>query len=138
MGSIKRIDFLKVRGIMIENVVTVAKEKSIKEVISILHNKHIGSVLITDKDRKCEGIFTERDAIRVIATGISLSTSLKEVMSKNPITIRENATFAEAKRLMNTHQIRHLPVVDDNGTVVGLLCLRQVLDELFNIHTVTS
>jgi CBS domain-containing protein len=134
----ERKDFLKVRGMMIETVVTVSGETSLEEAIGILYNKHIGSVVIIDEDRKCEGIFTERDAIRVIATGIPVSTPLKDVMTKNPRTIRENATFAEAKRLMNTHHVRHLPVVDEQECVMGLLSLRQVLDELFNVHTVTG
>jgi CBS domain-containing protein len=123
---------------MIENVVTTSKEIPIEDAIIMLHSKHIGSVLILDKDRRCEGIFTERDAIRVIATGVPLNTPLKEVMTTNLRTIRKNASFAEAKRIMNTYHIRHLPVVDEQEHVVGLLSLRQILDELFNIHTVTG
>ena len=123
---------------MIEDVVTVSGEISIEEAISILHNKHIGSILVTDKDRKCEGIFTERDAIRVMATKVPFSTPLKEVMTKNIKTIREEATFAQAKRLMNSHHIRHLPVVDEQEHLVGLLSIRTILDELYNVHTVTG
>jgi CBS domain-containing protein len=123
---------------MIENVVTTTGETTIEEVVEMLYTKHIGSVLILDKENKCVGIFTERDAIRVIATGIPTSTPLKNAMTTNPLTIREEASFAEARRLMNTHHIRHLPVVDNQDQLIGLLSLRIILDELFNLHTATG
>ena len=129
---------MKIQGIMIDDVVTVSGDVSIKEAIDILHNRHIGSVIVTDDDRKCEGIFTERDAIRIVATDVPLNTPLKKVMTRNLKTVSLDATFSQAKRIMDTHQIRHLPVVDEKGRTIGLLSLRTILDELFGIHTVTS
>jgi len=134
----ERNDTLKVRGMMIEDMVIASGEISIKEAIGILHHKHIGSVIVADKNRKCEGIFTERDAIRVIATDVPLSTPLKEVMTRNLKTVSEDATFAHANRIMNSYNIRHLPVVDEQGCIKGLLSLRAILDELFNVSTVTG
>jgi len=134
----ERNAILKVQGMMIEDMVTASGEISIKEAIGILHHKHVGSVIVAGKNRKCEGIFTERDAIRVIATEIPLSTPLKEVMTRNLKTISEDATFAHANRIMNSYNIRHLPVVDEQGCIKGLLSIRAILDELFNVPTVTG
>jgi len=121
-----------------ETVITTKEETTIEDAIRILFKKHIGALVITDDKRKCKGIFTERDALRSIARKVPLKTHLREVMSKNVVTIRENASFAEAKRLMSLHRIRHLPAVDKKGCLVGMLTLRRILDELVGMPTVKS
>jgi CBS domain-containing protein len=122
---------------MIEDVVTASGDISIKEAIHTLYHKHIGSIVVIDKDGKCEGIFTERDAIRVVALEVPLSTLLKEVMTTNPKTVEAGTTFAQAKNIMRTHNIRHLPVTDTQGHLIGLLSLRMILNEIHDMHTVT-
>ena len=124
---------MKIRHIMIERVVTAKADTTIESAIKTLDEKHIGSIVITDDEGKCEGIFTERDAIRAIAQNVSLSTPLKEVMTKNPITIWEDASFAEAMALIVSHGIRHLPAVDEEKRLVGMLSIRNFLDEIVGI-----
>ncbi|MGM0686619.1 MAG: CBS domain-containing protein, partial [Promethearchaeati archaeon] len=109
-----------------------------KEAIDNLYNRHIGSVIVIDEDSRCEGIFTERDAIRVVATDVPLDTPLKKVMTRNLKTVPLDATFSKAKRIMDTYHIRHLPVVDEQGRIMGLLSLREILAELFANHTHTA
>lgn len=124
---------MKVRHIMVENVVTAKEYNTVKKAIEMLHKKHVGSIVITDDEGKCKGIFTERDAIRVVAQQVALDKPLREVMTKNVITIREDATFEEARRRIISHGIRHLPVVNQKGKLVGLLAIRNFLDEIFGI-----
>lgn len=124
---------MKVRHIMVENVVTAKEDNTVKEAIEMLYKKHIGSIVITDDEGKCKGIFTERDAIRVVAQKVVLDKPLREVMTKNVITIREDATFEEARRRVISRGIRHLPVVNQKGKLVGLLAIREFLDEVFGI-----
>jgi CBS domain-containing protein len=120
---------------LIEDVVTASGDISIKEAIHTLYQKHIGSIIIIDKDRKCVGIFTERDAIRVVAMEVPLGTPLKEAMTTNLKTVEEGTTFAQAKNIMRSHNIRHLPVTDKQGHLIGLLSLRTILDEVHNMRT---
>lgn len=122
-----------VRDIMLKNVVTVKETISIEAAVKILHRKHIGSVVITDNEEKCIGIFTERDAIRAVAQKIPLDTPLKKVMTSDVHTIEESASFEKAKMLITSHGIRHAPVVDHEGKLVGLLAIRGFLDEIFSI-----
>ena len=117
-----------------EDVITTLGDISIKEAIKTLYNRHVGSIIIVDKDKKCKGIFTDRDAIRVIANDIPLSKPLSEVMTTNLKTIDEHATYAMVKEIMRTHRIRHLPVVDEQGKLVGLLSLRRIMDEVHDMH----
>ena len=124
---------LKVRDIMLKNVVTAKDTISIEAAVRILHRKHIGSVVITDNEEKCIGIFTERDAIRTIAQKIPLDTPLKQVMTREVHTIEESASFEEAKILIVSHGIRHVPVIDRKGKLVGLLAIRGFLDEILGV-----
>jgi CBS domain-containing protein len=122
---------LKVRHVMVKQVITAREEIALQEAIEILYKKHIGSVVILDDEKKCVGIFTERDAIRVTAQKIPSATPLKEVMTRNVVTIGEDASLEEARRLIVERGIRHLPVVDQKGKLVGLFAVRGFLDEIF-------
>ena len=125
---------MKIQHWIDEDVVTSLGDITLKEAISILYKRHIGSIIILSKDEKCEGIFTERDAIRVVANDIPLDTPLVKVMTTNLKTVDEHATFSMVKDLMRTHNIRHLPVVDEQGRFIGLLSLRRILDEIHEMH----
>ena len=125
---------MKITGMVDEDVITTLGDISIKEAIKTLYNRHVGSIIIIDEDNKCRGIFTDRDAIRVIANDIPLSKPLSEVMTTNLKTIDEHATYAMVKEIMRTHRIRHLPVVDEQGKLVGLLSLRRIMDEVHDMH----
>jgi CBS domain-containing protein len=120
-----------VKHIMIEDVITSKPNITVKEAIKILHEKHVGSVIITDEAQRCVGIFTERDAIRIVASDISLDTLIDQVMTRNVATIGEEASLDEARRIIVSHGIRHLPVVNGKEELVGLLSVRRFLDELF-------
>lgn len=108
-------------------------DATIEDACKILYEKHIGSVVITDEEGQCTGIFTERDAIRAVALAIPLNSALRGVMTTNVIGVWVEASFAEAKQLYRNFGIRHLPVVDEQKRVVGLLSIRSILDELVEL-----
>ncbi len=124
-----------VKRIMIEDVVTAKPNITVKDAVRTLQEKHVGSIVITDNNEKCMGIFTERDAIRIIASDVPLDTPIDQVMTTNVATIGEEASLEEARRLIISHGIRHLPVVDGKGELVGLLSVRRLLEELFGLTT---
>ena len=125
---------LMVKHVMIENVVTTNPNITVKDAIKTLNEKHVGSIVVTDDNEKCVGIFTERDAVRIIANEVPLDTTIDQVMTKNVVTIGEEASLEEASRLVISHRIRHLPVVDNKGKLTGLLSVRKLLDELFGLN----
>jgi CBS domain-containing protein len=118
---------------MVRDVVTVKEDITIQEAIRILWEKHIGSVIVTDSRSSCMGIFTERDAIRVVAQKVDLTVSLGNVMTKKVVTVDVDATLHEVRMLIAAHRIRHLPVVDDKGKLVGLFAIRAIVDEFFGV-----
>jgi CBS domain-containing protein len=103
----------------------------------MLHEKHIGCVVSIDDDKKCIGIFTERDAIRLVAENVQLDQPLDNVMTKNVITIQEDSSINEARKVICEHRIRHLPVVNQKGRLVGLLSVRALLDQFFGLNSQT-
>lgn len=126
---------LLVKHIMITNVITANPSITIKKTIEMLYDKHIGCVVSIDDDKKCLGIFTERDAIRLVAKNVNLDQPLENVMTKNVVTIREDSSFIEARKVIETHKIRHLPVVNQKDILVGLLSVRELLDQFFGLNS---
>jgi CBS domain-containing protein len=125
----------KVKDLMCKKVVTAKESMSIFEGIQLLSDRHVGSVLIIDDENRCIGIFTERDAIRVVAQKVSLEEPLNKVMSTHVATISLEASFDDAKALLLSHRIRHLPVTDKEGKLIGLFSFRAFVDEVFGMKT---
>ena len=88
----------------------------------------VGSVLIMEGE-KLLGIFTERDALRIfVATRRDPDqTIIADVMTRDPQTISPDASPEEALQYMTEGNFRHLPVVDDEGKVRGVISLRDFL-----------
>jgi CBS domain-containing protein len=125
----------KMKDIMCKTVVTSKENVSIQDAIQLLHDRHVGSIVVCDDEYKCVGIFTERDAIRVVAQKMSLDEPLTKVMSSHVATVSLESSFDEAKALMLSHRIRHLPVTDQTGKLMGLFSMRAFLDEVFGLKT---
>ena len=125
---------LLVKHMMLTNVITASPNITAKEAIKTLYEKHIGCLISINADKKCIGIFTERDAIRLVAENIQLNQPLHNVMTKNVITIQEDSSINETRRAIITHKTRHLPVVDQKGRLVGLLSVRDLLDQFFGLN----
>ena len=118
------------RDLMLKDVVTAYGNVSVREAIELLFKRHVGCIVVVDDAEQCIGIFTERDAIRIVAQNVPLDAPLEKIMTKNPFTVNESSTFEEAKSIIKSAKIRHLPVIDTNGKLVGLISVRQILDEL--------
>jgi CBS domain-containing protein len=88
---------------------------------------NVGAVPVLD-DTKLVGIFSERDIMkRVVTEGRNpLNTRIADVMSTDVTTVAPSASSEEAMCLMQTHQVRHLPVCEGR-TLVGFLSLRDLL-----------
>ena len=126
---------LLVKHMMLTNVITASPNMTVKETIKTLYEKHIGCVIMIDEDKKCIGIFTERDAIRLVAKNVQLDQPLDNVMTKNVITVKEDSSINEVRRILCAHRIRHLPVVNQKGRLVGLLSVRDALDQFFGLNS---
>ena len=120
----------------------VAPEASVGEVLQLLRAQHNGSVLICDNSAtgsgKLLGIFTERDALRTMASvGSSDSSADKHldqpvsaVMSKDPVFLQEDTTVSAAIKTMSEGGFRHLPVLDEAGLPTGMATVYGIMHYL--------
>jgi CBS domain-containing protein len=109
-------------------VVSVPPQASVAEAAAAMLEHGVGAVLVID-DGVLVGIFTEHDIVsRVIAGGLDPNAvRVREVMTREPLTVGPDATLGHALVLMHDRAIRHLPVVED-GKPVGIVCARDALD----------
>lgn len=116
------MSYPKVEDIMQRNVVKVDGESFVSEVCKIMGEKHIGSVLV-EVEGKLMGIFTERDLLsKVFLSNINIEKAkVKDYISKPLIVTKPNVSLREAARIMNELHIRRLPVIDDEGKLVGIV-----------------
>jgi len=114
---------LKVEDVMVEDVVTVEADATVKKAVSIMNKQEIGSLIVV-KNGKAVGIVTERDMLaRVLAQSRNPErTRVSEVMSAPLIVADPKMDLEEAARLMFRMKVKKLPVVSD-GTLVGLITL---------------
>ena len=101
--------------------------ESVLKAIGMMASADISAVLVTEEN-KIVGIFTERDYLRkVVLQGLSSDTTqVKDLMTKEMITVTTDTSVDQCTALMMKHNIRHLPIVDDNQ-LVGVLSMRDVI-----------
>ncbi len=99
----------------------VRPDTSVQEACKRMYARKVGAALVTNEKGILVGIFTGRDAVRVLSRGRDPSSvPVKQAMTKSPETIAPRSHAIEALRLMRDGGFRHLPVVDD-GTVMGIV-----------------
>jgi CBS domain-containing protein len=129
MPLVKRRELpLRVSDIMVKDVVTAKENDKIRDIAIRMYEKKIGSVVIVDDEGKPIGIVTERDLVYVVARALTPDTPTWMVMTENPVVINENALVTEAMEKMRELNIRHLPVVDASGRLVGMVSFRDIVD----------
>ncbi|HMM54576.1 MAG TPA: DUF294 nucleotidyltransferase-like domain-containing protein [Candidatus Desulfobacillus sp.] len=103
--------------------VTVPLDASVREAISAMDEKRIGSVIVTDASGRLPvGIFTLRDLLhRVALSGGALELPIAAVMTAGVITVRPQTTAYQAALIMGHRGLRHLIVVDDTGRLTGIV-----------------
>src|SRR4051812_31921798 len=111
-----------IRDIMTPNPRSVDSHASVAETARMMRDEDIGIVPMTEGDRLV-GTVTDRDiAVRVVAEGRDPeSTTVGEIASRELVTIDPEQGLDEALRLMARHQVRRLPVVEDDGKLVGIV-----------------
>jgi len=116
-----------IRDIMTANPSTIGPDQSVVEAAKIMKQEDAGVVPVTENGR-LTGMVTDRDiAIRVVAEGKDpQSTAVREVVSNNLVTIDPQQDLDEALRLMAQHQVRRLPVVEEDGRLVGIVAQADV------------
>lgn len=93
---------------------------TVQEACKAMRARHVGSVLVVDEREHLLGIFTGRDAVRLLAKGKSGGTALEHAMTLHPVTVSPEQKAIDALRAMSDGGFRHVPVVE-RGRIVGIV-----------------
>ena len=106
-----------------DTIASLPSTATVLEAARLMNDRHIGSVLVIDKNRLV-GIFTERDVLRRIVAEErpASTTALKDVMTRQVACGALHTTLDEIRKVMREKRIRHLPVLDGR-TVVGMISI---------------
>jgi CBS domain-containing protein len=102
---------------------TVPPGTPLRECLSLIRRSGMGdSVFVTDREGRLLGVLTERDIFaQLVGTDADLSAPVEERMNRQPRTLRLEETVRQAMALMQTGRYRNIPIIDDEGRLVGVV-----------------
>jgi CBS domain-containing protein len=116
-----------------QDVATISQERSVSDALQLLKERGIGALVVTGPTPPLVGIFSERDAVRALATSgaDALNMTVAQLMSTDVQTCDVTTTVTELMGLMTERRIRHLPVVHDQQ-LVGMISIGDVVKARFD------
>lgn len=123
---------MTVGRICVRDVDLAEAGESVQAAALRMNTRKVGTLIVQGDVQQPVGILTDRDlAIRVVGRGLDpITTTVDQVMTRSPATVREDSPLEAAISLMRAGPYRRLPVVSDTGKLVGLLSLDDVVDLL--------
>ena len=114
-------------------VLTIAPDTAVFRALQLMAEKNVGAVLVLEGETLI-GIFSERDyARKVILKGkSSKDTLVREIMSSHVLYVRPEQTIEDCMALMTGKRVRHLPVLEDEQRVVGVISIGDVVKDIIS------
>ena len=111
--------------------ITIEPNMPVRDVLQLMVNQKIGCLIIADEGRPI-GIFSERDALMKLNVDVEEfgDRPVSDFMTQNPHTLEANAKLVFALQRMDVGGYRHLPIVDDEGELTGIVSVRDILQYL--------
>jgi CBS domain-containing protein len=119
----------RISDLMTENPCAIDADKPVAYAAKMMRDEDVGIAPIVE-GQKLVGTLTDRDiAIRVVAEGKDPQTvTVREVATTNVVTLDPQQDLDEALRLMAEHQVRRLPVVEEDGTLAGVVAQADIAE----------
>jgi IMP dehydrogenase len=108
-------------GIVVDPL-TISPSRTLEDALAIMRANRISGLPVIDGERRPVGILTNRD----VRFEKRLDVQVGEVMTKNPVTVKDGVSIDEAKELLHKHRIEKLLVVDATGKLKGLITIRDI------------
>jgi CBS domain-containing protein len=147
-----------VKDIMSKNVITISPEESVSDAIDKMAKNNISGLIVVE-DEKVVGVISESDVLKIfksefpelklssnitlsilslIKSGVKIISEIKKVgklkvkdlMSKKVFSVKPEDTILQAARIMSKKDVRRLPVIDENGKLVGVISRTDILRAL--------
>ena len=115
--------------------VSVSEETPLDTAVQIMRQKEIGCLLVTDHRGKLCGIFTERDLLNKVAGSVEDLTrhTVSQFMAFRPETVQADQLLAYALQRMKVGDLRHLPLIDDEGRPKEIISSRDIINYLASL-----
>lgn len=143
---IQKENEMAIKAICKTELVTIDKSATIKDAAKLMKSKHVGSVIVTEGfngKRIPFGIITDRDiALTLASESKPQDLPIQQIMQSRPITIKTNEGIYETIMKMRENGIKRLPVVNDDGSLYGVVCADDLLslmgEEINNLAKITN
>ena len=123
-------DAVEVRQLLgsAQSVVTIAPDATVAEAAALMAAHRIGSLLVTRDGSTIVGILSERDVLtKIVAVGRDpAQTRVAQIMTGEIISCHRGTTLSGAQQMMAEHDIRHLPIIEDDQAI-GMISSRDIL-----------
>ena len=118
-----------------QQIYSIAPDATVADLVRALVEHRIGALLVLDSSDAIAGIVSERDVVRALGNDPGALTSpVASIMTSDVVTTSPDAEVAQLMQIMTKRRIRHIPVVDDSGSVTGLVSIGDIvknrMDEL--------
>lgn len=110
------------------DVTTISPQATVSQLVALLAKHGIGAVIVSTDGRTIDGIVSERDVVRAMHQGHAmLHEEVSEIMTTQVICVPPHAHVDELMHLMTERRIRHIPVVDEDGFLLGIVSIGDVV-----------
>jgi CBS domain-containing protein len=124
------------QDVMTKNPATCSSESPVVEAARLMEREGVGAIPVCENGR-LEGIVTDRDiAVRVVAGGKDpRETRISEVMTRDPECVKADEPLDRALEVMESRQVRRIPVIDGGGRLVGIIAQADIATRLHDHDT---
>jgi CBS domain-containing protein len=112
-----------------KRVEIISASASIHDLVNILNTHHIGALVVSNDGKRIDGIVSERDVVRAMPGKLDqlIGMHVRDIMTVEVHTCTPDSTAAELMKMMTEHRIRHVPVVDEEGKLISIVSIGDVV-----------
>ncbi|MGI9604554.1 MAG: CBS domain-containing protein [Acidimicrobiales bacterium] len=111
-----------------QDVVTIDPDRTISDALQLLREHNFGALVVSSDGNRIDGIISERDVVRRLCDDPgTLDRSVRELMTSSVITCTPDDVVTSVMSQMTEHHFRHMPVVDKEGTLSGIISIGDVV-----------
>ena len=122
---------MRVEALVKRSPATIGPEETIRQAAEVFAREKIGLLVVAGSVSpvRAQAVISERDIVRAVAKGTALTAPLESIATKKLIGVRRSDSASKAAHLMLDNGFRHLVVENDDGTLFGVLSIRDFLRE---------
>jgi CBS domain-containing protein len=112
-----------------KRVETISASASIHDLVNSLNTHHIGALVVSSDGKRIDGIVSERDVVRAMPGKLDqlVGMHVRDIMTVEVHTCTPDSTIAELMKMMTELRIRHVPVIDNDGSLISIVSIGDVV-----------